>query len=66
MDLADPELVVQLEARDGPLGTYWRPHSAGGICRYQEVYKQDCPWCEAENRRRQRESAGANRGMTSG
>jgi hypothetical protein len=56
MDVADVQLVRLLEARDGPLGMYWRPHSAAGVCRYAEVYKQDCPWCEAEAKRRERQS----------
>jgi hypothetical protein len=57
MDLPDTDLVKQLEARDGPLGTYSRPHSAAGVCRYKQEYEEDCPWCEAEQRRREREAA---------
>ena len=63
MELADRDLVQQLEARDGPLGTYWRPHSAAGVCRYVEVYQLDCPWCAAEEQRRQREAHAAEQGQ---
>lgn len=56
MELPDADLVRRLEARDGPLGTFARPHSAAGVCRYKELYERDCPWCAAEARRRARES----------
>jgi len=60
MQLPDTDLVRALEARDGPLGRYWRPHSAEGICRYEEHYpKERCPWCEAEARRLEREKSAA-------
>ena len=61
MDLPDAELVRRLEARDGPLGTYARAHSADGECRYSEMYDgEPCPWCEAEaNRRRRNAQAGS-------
>jgi hypothetical protein len=58
MDLPDADLVWRLEARDGPLGIFACPHSAAGVCRYKELYERDCPWCEAELRRRARESRG--------
>jgi hypothetical protein len=58
MDVPDAEMVKRLEKRDGPLGSYWRPHSSEGVCRYSEMYDgEPCPWCEAETRRRQREAA---------
>ena len=61
MELRDEELVRLLEARDGPLGQRYLPHSAAGACRYAELYADGrCPWCEAEQRRRLREDgAGA-------
>ena len=56
MQVPDVVLVRELEARDGPLGSYWRPHSAEGVCRYVEHYgAESCPWCEAEARRIERE-----------
>jgi hypothetical protein len=58
MDLPDADLVRRLEARDGSLGRLARPHSAAGVCRYKEQYERDCPWCEAEARRVERESQG--------
>ncbi|HXH21574.1 MAG TPA: hypothetical protein VNN10_06060 [Dehalococcoidia bacterium] len=54
MDLKDPDLVRALEARDGPLGSRWRPHrpSLDAPCPYAALYPQDgCPWCAAERRR---------------
>ena len=57
MQLPDVDLVRGLEARDGPMGRYWRPHSAAGVCRYEEHYpNKRCPWCEAEALRIRRES----------
>ena len=57
VDLADPELLLQLTQRDGPLPERSWPHSAEGECRYSELYRgQPCPWCEAERRRLQREA----------
>ena len=56
MQLPDAELVIALETRDGPLGTFWRPHSAEGVCRYVEIYGEaSCPWCEAEARQTESE-----------
>ena len=59
MDLPDADLVQKLEARDGPVGAFSRPHSAAGVCRYKELYERDCPWCEAEARRRERKAPGS-------
>lgn len=62
MDVEDAELVKLLEARDGPLPDRSWSHSAEGECRYTELYGgEPCPWCAAEQRRREREtSAPAN------
>jgi hypothetical protein len=53
MTTADAELARLLEERDGPLGTYWRPHRAPGEdCRYVEHYPDGaCPWCVAASAR---------------
>lgn len=58
VDLADEEIVRQLEARDGPMPDRSWSHSNDGECRYSELYDgEPCPWCEAETRRREREAA---------
>jgi hypothetical protein len=54
MDVDDPTLVRELEARDGPLGSRWRPHRVDieAPCPYEVLYPEgDCPWCAAEVRR---------------
>jgi hypothetical protein len=52
MDVTDAELVRLLEARDGPLGSRWRPHRRDDECPYPDLYPEgDCPWCAAEVRR---------------
>ena len=57
MDLPDNDLIRQLQERDGPLPARSWPHSTEGDCRYSEMYEgQQCPWCAAEERRRQRET----------
>jgi hypothetical protein len=62
MDLPDPQLVEALRRRDGPIPERYAPHSAEGVCRYSELYPDKrCPWCEAEENRRRRESAAAPR-----
>jgi hypothetical protein len=51
--IPDPELVTALVQRDGVIPERYAPHSAAGACRYPELYDgQSCPWCEAEQRRR--------------
>ena len=58
MDIPDEVLVQKLQQRDGPIPDRSWPHSAEGECRYTELYRgQPCPWCEAESRRRARETA---------
>ena len=60
VDLADEEMVKQLVARDGPMPNRSWSHAAEGECRYSELYDgEPCPWCEAETRRRERETQGA-------
>jgi hypothetical protein len=53
MNVSDAEMVRELEARDGPLGSRWRPHrEVDGSCRYADLYpEKGCPWCDAEDRR---------------
>ena len=54
MDLKDVDMVRALEARDGPLGSRWRPHRPGieEPCPYSALYPEgECPWCAAEMRR---------------
>ncbi len=53
MDLPDAEMVISLEARDGALGSRWRPHRrVEGACANSDLYPDgDCPWCAAEERR---------------
>jgi hypothetical protein len=54
MDLPDQELVTQLQERDGRRRSV--SHTAAGPCRYAELYAESrCPWCEAEERRHERE-----------
>ena len=58
VDLPDEELLRQLIARDGPLPERSWSHSGEGECRYSELYNgEPCPWCDAEQRRREREAA---------
>jgi hypothetical protein len=58
VDLPDEELLQRLIARDGPLPERSWSHSAEAECRYSELYDgEPCPWCEAEKRRRERETA---------
>lgn len=57
MDLDDAELVRRLAARDG-IVVYRRHARPGEECPYAELYADGraCPWCEAEQRRREREA----------
>lgn len=58
MDVADTELIALLERRDGPLPERSWAHDSEH-CRYAELYEgQPCPWCAAEQRRREREAGG--------
>ena len=59
MDLPDEELVRGLTARDGPLRARFFSHRGSGSCRYAAVYPEGCPWCAAEDRRREREQQAA-------
>jgi len=58
MDLPDADLARLLLERDGPQPERYSRHRAGGDCRYADLYPDTpCPWCEAEQRRRDREAA---------
>jgi hypothetical protein len=58
LNVADTELIVLLEQRDGPLPDRSWSHASEGECRYAELYDgQACPWCAAARRREQREAA---------
>jgi hypothetical protein len=57
MQLDDAEMVRQLAARDGAV-SYRRHVRPDEPCPYEELYSNgSCPWCEAERRRLQRETA---------
>ena len=56
MDVQDEELVQRLTLRDGPLRQRFLSHRARGRCRYAEANPEGCPWCAAEERRREREA----------
>src|SRR5688572_24939082 len=57
MDVADADMVRELELRDGRLKERSLSHAASGACRYSDLYPdQTCPWCEAERRRVERET----------
>jgi hypothetical protein len=59
VDLDDSELVQQLTVRDGAVG-YRRHVRPDEVCPYAELYEgKTCPWCEAEERRREREAGAA-------
>lgn len=62
MDVNDTELVTGLLARDGTLPARTRSHWSTGECRYvDKVGDRPCPWCAAEERRRDREAAKSER-----
>jgi hypothetical protein len=52
VDLKDIDMLLLLEARDGPLREGSLSHGAAGVCRYRHLYPDnDCPWCAAETAR---------------
>jgi hypothetical protein len=59
VDLPDDDLIKRLTDRDGPLPDRSWSHAEEGECRYSELYDGElCPWCEAAERRREREAQG--------
>jgi hypothetical protein len=61
MNVPDVELVMFLASRDGPLAKVSPPHASGSACRYRSLYEDgQCPWCEAAERRYQREAVALN------
>jgi hypothetical protein len=61
MNVPDGELVQLLANRDGPLAEVSPAHASGSACRYRSLYEDgQCPWCEAAERRNQREAVALN------
>ena len=64
MNVPDWELVQLLAKRDGPPAEASPAHASGSACRYRSLYEDgECPWCEAAERRNQREAVAINAGL---